>query len=237
MRSMMSLPSAVAVALAFGGGVALASQDTGTTITACVDGTNGNVRITAQDCRQTEQPLSWNQVGPAGPQGPAGADGPAGPAGQDGIDGVDGQDGSDAFLAIHPLDGGHLAVDDRTLTSSYSFAGPPRSLDLGAGQHVSVSASATLVAGSQASAAGADVCYRESGDTVVRPFTFDPSGFMLINTGPQYVDLDATEARSVSVHRTRGFATAGTRQIGICARLFEGSVTTWVTQGVITVTS
>ena len=50
------------------------------TIQACYDNANGNLRRvnSASDCRYHETPISWSIVGPAGPQGPAG---PAGAPG------------------------------------------------------------------------------------------------------------------------------------------------------------
>ncbi len=47
------------------------------TIQACYNNTNGNLRRvnSASDCRYHETPISWNVAGPAGPQGPAGAPG------------------------------------------------------------------------------------------------------------------------------------------------------------------
>ena len=54
-----------------------------TTIQACYDNANGNLRrvTSASQCRHNETPINWNIAGPAGPQGPAGAQGPPGPQG------------------------------------------------------------------------------------------------------------------------------------------------------------
>ncbi len=55
----------------------------GNVIQACVNNTNGNVRIVSgsDECRQPEHPLSWNIQGPPGPTGPIGPTGPTGPPG------------------------------------------------------------------------------------------------------------------------------------------------------------
>jgi len=54
-----------------------------TTIQACYDNANGNLRrvTSANQCRHNETPISWNIAGPAGPRGPAGPQGPAGAPG------------------------------------------------------------------------------------------------------------------------------------------------------------
>jgi hypothetical protein len=77
------LPSAViagAASVALWSGAASADSNV---IQACVNDTNGNVRIVSGpgQCRQHENPLSWNMQGPpgeTGPMGPAGAQGPPG---------------------------------------------------------------------------------------------------------------------------------------------------------------
>ncbi len=53
------------------------------TIQACYDNANGNLRrvTSASQCRHNETPISWNSAGPAGPRGPAGPQGPAGAPG------------------------------------------------------------------------------------------------------------------------------------------------------------
>ncbi|MHB1242555.1 MAG: hypothetical protein ACYC1P_04015 [Gaiellaceae bacterium] len=113
--------AATAVSWASG---ALTSAPPSSTIEACRNDQNGNLRIVADAgaCRTAESYLSWNAqgatgdarpagpAGPMGPQGPRGADGapgPAGatgepgakgdpgPAGADGADGVDGAAGAD----------------------------------------------------------------------------------------------------------------------------------------------
>jgi len=54
-----------------------------TTIQACYDNANGNLRrvTSASQCRHNETPISWNIAGPVGPRGPAGPQGPAGAPG------------------------------------------------------------------------------------------------------------------------------------------------------------
>jgi hypothetical protein len=64
----------------------------------------GNVRIVDEpdDCRRTEDPLSWNRQGPAGaagaagPQGETGLQGEAGPQGEPGAQGEPGPQGPPA---------------------------------------------------------------------------------------------------------------------------------------------
>lgn len=76
--------------LAIGAGAAVASIPTADgVIHACYKNTAGEVRIVEADnnCKSTEQPLSWSQRGPAGPAGLAGPAGPTGQAGRDGVPG------------------------------------------------------------------------------------------------------------------------------------------------------
>jgi len=56
------------------------------TIQACYNDTNGNLRLVGGpgDCRNHELSISWNMSGPAGPPGPAGPAGPPGPPGPPG---------------------------------------------------------------------------------------------------------------------------------------------------------
>ena len=51
-------------------------------IYACVTVSNGGVRIVSDptSCKNGEQPIAWNQVGPQGPAGPQGPQGVSGPA-------------------------------------------------------------------------------------------------------------------------------------------------------------
>lgn len=62
---------------------------------ACVHVNGGWLRSVAEPagCRKREQPLSWNQQGPAGAPGPAGEPGPEGPAGPSGPAGPEGPAG------------------------------------------------------------------------------------------------------------------------------------------------
>lgn len=52
-------------------------------IYGCYQKNNGQLRIVKniKECRRSELPIFWNQVGPQGPQGPHGPAGPQGPAG------------------------------------------------------------------------------------------------------------------------------------------------------------
>ncbi len=58
----------------------LAQAQTGV-IYACVTMSNGGVRIVSgpTSCKNGEQPIAWNQVGPQGPTGPQGPQGVSGP--------------------------------------------------------------------------------------------------------------------------------------------------------------
>ncbi len=64
-----------------GGALVAAATASPEVIHACKGKTIGKVRIVEQEsaCTQLEEPVSWNQVGPAGPPGPAGEPGPPGP--------------------------------------------------------------------------------------------------------------------------------------------------------------
>src|SRR5689334_14506558 len=66
-----------------------------TTIQACYNDTNGNLRLvdSPSDCRTHENPISWNVAGPPGSPGPAGPAGPAGPQGPQGPAGPAGPQG------------------------------------------------------------------------------------------------------------------------------------------------
>ncbi len=75
--------------------------DTGDTFHGCVNKYSGALRVVApdKDCRRSENPVTWNQTGPAGPKGDTGAAGPAS------IDALDGSactraDGSAGVLAV-----------------------------------------------------------------------------------------------------------------------------------------
>lgn len=61
-----------------------------TTLGACVNRTNGNMRLAASaaQCRNPETFVQWSVTGPEGPQGEQGPAGPMGPAGADAADGA-----------------------------------------------------------------------------------------------------------------------------------------------------
>ena len=90
-----------AVAAIAAAGVAYSSGGGSGTLTACVNDTNGNMRLvaSASDCRQHESAVTWNAegqtgaTGPTGPQGPTGASGPTGPQGVQGPTGPQGVQG------------------------------------------------------------------------------------------------------------------------------------------------
>lgn len=87
-------------------GVAYSSGGSGSsTLTACVNQTNGNMRLVGSpsDCRQHEFAVTWNAegqtgstgpTGPTGPQGPTGATGATGPQGPTGAQGPTGPQGA-----------------------------------------------------------------------------------------------------------------------------------------------
>ena len=85
--------AATAVSWASG---ALTSAPSSSTITACRNDQNGNLRIVADAdaCRTPESSLSWNADGPTGDVGPVGPAGPAGPQGPTGADGAPGPAGA-----------------------------------------------------------------------------------------------------------------------------------------------
>jgi hypothetical protein len=84
-------------------GVAYATTSGGaatpSVIQACMNSTNGNLRVVAnnqRDCRNGETPLSWNQAGAQGSKGdpgPQGVPGPKGDPGQPGAQGAAGPKG------------------------------------------------------------------------------------------------------------------------------------------------
>ena len=77
------------VATLLGAGTVITLADTGGVIFACVNNSNGSVRIVAAQvsCKPNETAAHWNVIGPAGPPGPQG---PAGPAGAQGPPGESG---------------------------------------------------------------------------------------------------------------------------------------------------
>jgi hypothetical protein len=82
----MTRLSGIVGALALACGLASIGSAHAQQIFACVNNSNGGVRVVAQNasCSNNERSLVWNVTGPAGPigpAGPAGAQGPAGPVG------------------------------------------------------------------------------------------------------------------------------------------------------------
>lgn len=79
----------VVVAAIVSAGVAYSSGGSASsTLTACVNDTNGNMRLVASagECRQHESAVTWNAEGTAGPTGPTGPQGPTGAAGVSGYE-------------------------------------------------------------------------------------------------------------------------------------------------------
>jgi hypothetical protein len=107
------LVGAVVAAIVCAGVAYSSGGSTSSTLTACVNDTNGNMRLvgSASDCRQHESAVSWNgegqtgATGPTGPQGPTGqqgATGTTGPQGPTGADGVSGYQIVSASAGIGP---------------------------------------------------------------------------------------------------------------------------------------
>jgi hypothetical protein len=73
-------------------------------IHGCVHRTNGTMRVVPDpaQCRNAEEPLSWNAEGRAGPPGSQGPQGPQGPRGEVGLPGADGRDGA-GLVALEDL--------------------------------------------------------------------------------------------------------------------------------------
>jgi hypothetical protein len=105
-RSKVAVAGVSAVAaLALAGGVALAAggiPGPGGVISACFNKTNGNLRVVASlsECRNSELPLQFNQVGQQGPVGPQGPTGLTGPQGLRGFTGAQGAQGIQGIQGI-----------------------------------------------------------------------------------------------------------------------------------------
>src|SRR5262249_40498915 len=84
-------PVAVLLVLAIAAGAAVVQAQGGysNVIHACVQYSNGNLRIVGphEKCGRHEGSLEWNKMGPQGPAGPAGPQGASGPAGPGGAAG------------------------------------------------------------------------------------------------------------------------------------------------------
>ena len=67
-------------------GVSAVVADNGSTISACAQKNNGQLRLvqSAGECRNSEIAVQWNGAGVQGPQGATGATGPQGPPGRAG---------------------------------------------------------------------------------------------------------------------------------------------------------
>ncbi|MFN8585478.1 MAG: hypothetical protein U0446_09195 [Dehalococcoidia bacterium] len=97
---LIGVAAGAAVTAALLGGVAVVSAHGGDTnsIHACVNKTNGQVRVVgaSEDCKVPEYALDWRIAGPAGASGstgPQGASGPTGPQGATGPTGAPGNGG------------------------------------------------------------------------------------------------------------------------------------------------
>jgi hypothetical protein len=136
-----AIPAVVAgllVALASGGGYALASSSTGGTITVCVH--KASRAIYTRPCHKGDKKLQWAKASPQGssggtgptgsrgPQGSPGRQGPSGPPGaqgQQGAQGAQGQQGSQgdpgASGAPNP---NATTVDGQTVSKIYTLVAP-----------------------------------------------------------------------------------------------------------------
>jgi hypothetical protein len=76
-------------------GIAVATVPTSDTIQGCYNTTNGQLRVVHDDseCKNHEQGIAWNQIGPVGPQGPQGLQGTQGVQGDKGDKGDKGDQG------------------------------------------------------------------------------------------------------------------------------------------------
>ncbi|MEX0674161.1 MAG: lamin tail domain-containing protein [Gaiellaceae bacterium] len=94
-RKLAWIVAGAAIALTAAAGLAAAQGKQDGTVQACVNRTNGLVRVIgpSADCRKRERALSWSVRGPQGPPGPAGPAGPAGPQGESGPAGPQGAPG------------------------------------------------------------------------------------------------------------------------------------------------
>lgn len=135
MRSRRMFLSATAVLIVVGalsGAASAGAATTPTVINACYSRLLGVLRVVTpplSSCLFTEQPLSWNTVGPVGPAGPQGSPGPAGPQGPKGAigpqgnPGPQGQQGTTGATGATGQTGGQGPQGDRGPAGS--AGGPP----------------------------------------------------------------------------------------------------------------
>jgi len=128
----MSTPRLIfmaAACLAFAAPSASAQSAT-STLGACVNRSNGNMRLAASaaQCRTPETFVEWNVVGPQGETGAMGETGPAGPTGPTGSEGPQGPQGAQGEMgpvgpagASGPLAGWELVTRAVTLPNGFGF--------------------------------------------------------------------------------------------------------------------
>jgi hypothetical protein len=117
-RRLLAVVATTGVIVSGGTVAVMAATASDDVIHACVSrgllglGT-GNVRIVDEpdDCRRTEDPLSWNRQGPAGPPGAAGPQGEPGPQGEAGPQGDPGPQGAPGPQGEPGTPGGTLTGD------------------------------------------------------------------------------------------------------------------------------
>ena len=110
----MVVAGALVLAMAVGGAaVAVATNDNGEVIHACVNNHSGTMKIvdSPDDCHQNWSPLNWNQQGPDGTDGMDGTDGTDGTDGMDGTDGTDGTDGAPGISGYEQVVQTEMLVD------------------------------------------------------------------------------------------------------------------------------
>ena len=100
------ISAAACTCFLIGLGVSAVVADNGSTITACAQKNNGQLRLvqSAGECRPSEIAVQWNGAGVQGPQGPVGPTGPTGAKGATGATGAQGVQGP--IGAQGPVGGG-----------------------------------------------------------------------------------------------------------------------------------
>jgi len=100
------ISAAACTCFLIGLGVSAVVADNGSTITACAQKNNGQLRLvqSAGECRASEIAVQWNGAGVQGPQGPVGPTGPTGAKGATGATGAQGVQGP--IGAQGPVGGG-----------------------------------------------------------------------------------------------------------------------------------
>jgi type VI secretion system secreted protein Hcp len=129
----LMLSAAGVVCIAAVAAIANASGDSSSQINACVNSTNGGVRIVAADaiCKNGETAMNWSATGPQGPQGAQGIQGLKGDQGDKGDKGDKGDTGASgaggggtpivATVSIAGIRGGDTGLVQDMTALSYSW--------------------------------------------------------------------------------------------------------------------